>query len=113
MAVTSPDAAKKASKADHTRAAKKRKAQTAHETGAKKPSALQAAALVLSETGHPMTCKEMIDAMATKGYWASPNGQTPHATLYAGILKEINAKGADARFKKTERGKFALSEACT
>jgi hypothetical protein len=75
----------------------------------KKPSALDAAAQVLGESGQAMACKELIDAMAAKGYWTSPGGRTPHATLYSGILKEINLKGADSRFKKTGRGKFALA----
>ncbi len=35
--------------------------------------------------------------------------QTPHATLYSAILREIGTKGKGARFKKTERGKFALA----
>jgi hypothetical protein len=54
-----------------------------------------------------MNCQEMIDAMAAKGYWSSPKGLTPSATLYSAILREVNTKGAAARFKKTERGKFA------
>ena len=74
-----------------------------------KLSALDAAAKVLAESGEPMTSKEMIDAMATKGYWTSPGGKTPHATLYAAILREIQTKGADARFQKTERGHFAIN----
>ena len=57
----------------------------------------------------PMNCKEMIEAMATKGLWTSPGGATPHATLYSAILRELNAKGIDSRFKKTERGKFTLA----
>lgn len=72
-----------------------------------KLSALDAAAKVLGETGQPMTCKEMIETMATKGYWQSPGGRTPEATLYSAILRELKTKGADARFTKTERGKFA------
>ncbi len=56
-----------------------------------------------------MNCKEMIDAMAAKKYWSSPGGKTPHATLYSAILREINTKGKDARFKKSERGKFVLA----
>jgi hypothetical protein len=56
-----------------------------------------------------MNCAAMIEAMATKGYWKSPGGQTPHATLYSAILREINTKGKDARFKKVERGKFELT----
>ena len=54
-----------------------------------------------------MTTGEMIEAMAKKGYWSSPNGQTPSATLYSAILREINVKGKESRFTKTERGKFA------
>ena len=69
-------------------------------------SALDAAAKVLAETGQPMTCQEMIDAMASKGYWSSPGGQTPAATLYSAILRETSKKGAQARFRKEARGKF-------
>jgi len=72
-------------------------------------SALDAAAKVLSETGQAMNCKELIEAMAAKGYWKSHGGKTPHATLYSALLRELTTKGADARFAKTERGKFALS----
>jgi HB1, ASXL, restriction endonuclease HTH domain len=70
-------------------------------------SCLNAAAKVLSEKGEPMTCKEMIEAMAAKGYWTTPGGKTPHATLYSSIAREIRDKGKDSRFKKSERGKFA------
>ncbi len=72
---------------------------------AKKVSCLDAAARVLAEAGQPMTCQEMIYAMAAKGYWASPGGKTPSATLYSAILRELT-KGAESRFVKTERGKF-------
>ena len=72
-----------------------------------KMSALDAAVKVLGEAGAPMTTKAMIEAMAAKGYWTSPGGQTPAATLYAAILREINTKGDDARFTKTDRGLFA------
>lgn len=72
----------------------------------KKLSALDAAARVLGEKGQAMNCQEMIEAMAAKGYWSSPGGKTPSATLYSAILKELKTKGADARFRKTERGKF-------
>lgn len=72
-----------------------------------KMSALDAAAKVLAEAKAPMNAKEMIEAMATKGYWTSPGGKTPHSTLYAAIIREVTTKGKDARFEKTERGKFA------
>jgi hypothetical protein len=70
--------------------------------------ALDAAAKVLAEAAEPMTTGAMIEAMAAKGYWSSPNGQTPAATLYAAILREINKKGAEARFAKVDRGQFVL-----
>jgi HB1, ASXL, restriction endonuclease HTH domain len=77
----------------------------------KKLSALDAAAKVLGEAGQPMGCKELIGAMAAKGYWASPAGRTPGSTLYAAILRELNTKGDKSRFQKAERGKFALATA--
>jgi hypothetical protein len=70
-------------------------------------SCLNAAAKVLAEKGKPMTCKEMIEAMAANGYWTTPGGKTPHATLYSSIAREIRDKGKDSRFKKSERGKFS------
>ena len=53
-----------------------------------------------------MNCQEMIAAMAAKGYWTSPAGKTPAATLYAAMTREIKTKGAQARFQKTARGQF-------
>jgi hypothetical protein len=72
-----------------------------------KLSALDAAAKVLEEASQPMTCAALIAAMAEKGYWSSPAGKTPAATLYSGILRELNTKGAASRFRKTGRGQFA------
>jgi HB1/ASXL restriction endonuclease-like protein with HTH domain len=74
-------------------------------------SALDAAAKVLAEEGRPMTCQEMIAVMAEKGYWTSPGGKTPAATLYSAILRELQTKAAISRFVKTERGKFARTTA--
>jgi hypothetical protein len=83
--------------------------QAKKETDLKKLSALAAAVKVLGENDQPMSSGEMIEAMATKGYWSSPKGRTPASTLYAAILREITVKGKQARFQKTERGKFALN----
>jgi hypothetical protein len=95
--------AKKASKA--TKAQKQNgKAKPAKE---KKLSAIDAAVQVLSASKAPMNSMEMIEAMAAKKLWTSPGGKTPHATLYSAIIREIAAKGKEARFVKTERGKFA------
>lgn len=73
-----------------------------------KLSAIEAAVKVLTEAGQPMNTQQMIAAMAEKGYWTSPGGKTPAATLYSAILREITTHGAQARFQKTERGKFAV-----
>lgn len=75
-----------------------------------KMSAVDAAVKVLGESSEPLTTKQMIDAMAAKGYWTSPGGATPDRTLYSALLREINAKGKDARFVKTERGKFTVKQ---
>jgi hypothetical protein len=74
---------------------------------ARKLSALDAAAKVLGETGRSMSCQELITAMAAKGYWSSPKGRTPASTLYSSILRELQTQGEQARFVKTERGRFA------
>jgi hypothetical protein len=73
-----------------------------------KLSAIAAAAKILGETGQPMTAGELIEAMAAKGYWTSPRGLTPQATLFAALSREVSTKGKDSRFVKAERGKFAL-----
>jgi short subunit dehydrogenase-like uncharacterized protein len=71
-------------------------------------TALDAAAKVLSESNAPLASKAMIEAMASKKYWTSPGGKTPHATLYAAILREISVKGNESRFTKTGPGHFTL-----
>jgi len=76
----------------------------------KKLSALDAAARVLQETGQAMTCTELIAAMAAQGYWSSPKGRTPAGSLYSAVLRELQTRGDQARFLKTERGKFALRQ---
>ncbi len=98
----------KSSKKSTAKSAKAPGARAKREPKEKKLSALDAAAKVLREAKEPMTTGEMIEAMAKKGYWSSPNGQTPAATLYSALLREINVKGKESRFAKTERGKFGI-----
>jgi hypothetical protein len=102
-----PETPSAVSKQPRTRKPKK----AADDGTAKKLSALDAAAKVLGETGQAMTCQEMITQMAAKGYWNSPKGRTPAATLYSAVLREVAAKVEEARFVKTERGKFARNGA--
>jgi HB1, ASXL, restriction endonuclease HTH domain len=58
-----------------------------------------------------MNTREIIETFAAKKFWTSPGSKTPHATLYSAILRDINEKGKDARFAKTERRKFAANAA--
>ena len=74
----------------------------------KRLSALAAAHKVLSEATEPLNVQQMIEAMTSKGYWTSPGGKTPHATLYSAILREL-AKGEASRFIKTDRGRFVAA----
>jgi hypothetical protein len=110
---TKRTAAKQAPSAQPKRTAKTKRAEKSRPPDTKamkkgpKLSAIAAAARVLDETGRAMTCPELIAAMAAKGHWKSPGGKTPASTLYASIYQEIKAKGAEARFRKSERGKFA------
>ena len=103
---------RRASRPSDSRAAdaKETRRQSAGAKGEKKPkrmSGLDAAAKVLEESGEPMTVKEMVEAAEAKGYWKSPGGKTPHATVYWAIIREIETRGQEARFRKTERGRFA------
>jgi hypothetical protein len=113
---TTKKSAKKATKATKApKAPKAPKPKATSPKAARKPagdatpkriSALDAAATVLQKAGEPMNAKAMIGAMAEQGLWTSPNGKTPHATLYAAILREIGVKGGEARFRKSDRGMF-------
>ena len=92
---------------DKASPAKKAKPAKAKRDG--KLSAINAAAKVLGETKKALNCKELVEAMAANGYWKSPGGQTPDRTLYSAIAREIQKKDKDSRFKKADRGEFALN----
>ena len=76
----------------------------------KRIGALSAAVRVLTESGKPLRSGELIDLMAERGYWSSPNGRTPAATLYAAMIREIKNKGKEARFRQVGPGQFALAK---
>ena len=73
-----------------------------------KLSGLDAAAQILTKAKEPMGCKDIVEQAVGNGLW-SPGGKTPQATLYAAIIREIAKKGKNARFKKVDRGRFALA----
>lgn len=99
----------KSKKSEPTKKAGAKKANAPKAEAAQKPkrvSALDAAATVLKKASKAMRSQEMIAAMAEQKLWKSPGGKTPHATLYAAILREVRDKKGEARFKKVDRGQF-------
>ena len=90
--------------------AKGKKPKAAKAKGQRKPGILTLAADVLRDAKAPMDCKAIVEKVLSKGLWQT-KGKTPAATLYAAIIREIAAKGKDARLHKTGRGQFELSAA--
>ena len=74
-----------------------------------KMSGLDAAAQVLAEAGEPLDAKTMVERMLEKRLWET-KGRTPHATIYSGLLRHIQKNGDASRFRKAERGKFAIAK---
>jgi len=103
-AATKPDPALDKALADAGKAKAEKKARA---KGPKKASLLDLAAEVLAKAGKPMGCKEIVEQVLKSGRWTT-KGKTPAATLYAAIIREIAAKGKDARFHKTDRGQFEV-----
>jgi hypothetical protein len=79
----------------------------------KKPSMVASALQVLGHSKEPMTCKELVEAMVTKGLWASPNGKTPANTLYSAFLRLIQNQGKAAPVRKADKGTFAINPSAT
>ncbi len=88
------------------KAATKQKPASKGTKAAGKMSGLDAAAKVLADAREPMRCVDMVALVLKKGLWKS-SGKTPAATIHAAIIREINGKKADSRFKKTGRGMFS------
>ena len=89
------------------------KATKAKKEKLKKVSAIDAAARVLGEAKEPMTCPEMIKTMAEKGYWTSPGGATPHATLYASILRGDQGEGEGGAVRQDRAREVRAEELIT
>jgi len=84
---------------------KKAKAAKSKDTRAKQPGGLDFAAKVLADAKEPLNAKAIAERAIAAGWKTS--GATPHATLYAAMIREIRDKGDDARFRKADRGLFA------
>lgn len=74
----------------------------------RKPDLVDAAIQIMTEEARPMKPTEVVEIVLQKGLWTT-DGKTPAATLCAAILREIQTKGDDARFRKTGRGLFELA----
>ena len=102
----SPTAERGATGGKTAKGAKATKAKPAKVAKPKRLSALDAAAKVLAESDRPLRAIDMVELMHARGLWTSPGGKTPEASLYAAVIREIAAKGKDARFRKADRGLF-------
>ncbi|MCK4873626.1 MAG: winged helix-turn-helix domain-containing protein [Phycisphaerales bacterium] len=89
---TKPQAATRAKRGDDAKTPKRR-------------GVLDIAAEILAKAKKPMGCKQIVEHALKAGLWKT-TGKTPHATLYAAIIREIAKKGDDARFEKVDRGQF-------
>ena len=74
----------------------------------KRVSGLDLAAKVLAEAKEPLQAKAIAERAIAAGW--KTTGKTPHATLYAAMIREIAKKGKDSRFTKTDRGLFATNK---
>jgi hypothetical protein len=86
----------------------KKRARASKPAGERRPSGLDAAAQVLAKAGKPLSAKEIVERMLEGGLWRTA-GKTPHATIYAAMIREIAAKGDEARFRKVGPGQFELA----
>jgi hypothetical protein len=108
-AAKKPTAKKPAAKSGRISEAAQTVAKAVAKSKTEKPlGALDAAAKILARADGPKTTKELIDAMAAKGLWKSPDGKTPERTLYSAITREIAQKGRAAWFKMAAAGMIAL-----
>jgi hypothetical protein len=71
-------------------------------------SGLDAAAQVLREAGEPMNAQDLVARILERGLWKT-EGKTPAATIYAAMIREVQAKGSASRFQKVDRGRFAVA----
>ncbi len=85
-----------------------RKSATAKKTS-KKLSQMAAAEKILASAREPMSCKELVEAMAKKRVWKSPGGKTPDAAL----LCHIRTKGRRRGLKRLVREKVLAEQVRT
>jgi hypothetical protein len=91
-----------------TKSAKRRGVATDKPAEPKALSGLDAAAQVLREAGEPMNAQDLVARILERGLWKT-EGKTPAATIYAAMIREVQAKGSSSRFQKVDRGRFAAA----
>jgi hypothetical protein len=79
----------------------------------KKLSMVDAALQILAKAKEPMTCKDLVEAMTTKGLWSSPKGKTPANTLYSAFLRLLQKQGKAAPIRKADKGTFEVNLSAT
>lgn len=68
---------------------------------------LPSAETVLRRAGKPLNCREIVERATNSGLLQS-RGRTPDKTLYALLIRSINAEGGDSRFREAAPGLFEL-----
>lgn len=69
-------------------------------------SLVNAALEILKSDDAALNCKQLVEAAKSRKLWTPGAGKTPEQTLYSAIMREIKAKGEQARFVKDARGHF-------
>jgi len=58
--------------------------------------------MVLVDADKDLGVKKIVEIAGEKGWWKS-GAATPHATIYAAIIREISTKDDKARFKRGKK----------
>jgi len=93
------------------RAGKAGKPAKERKPAAPRKSLASAAVLVLAQAKEPMNAKAIVEAAVAAGWYEPGKGKTPHATLYSSMLREARDDGEKARFRKSKRGMWELTDA--
>ena len=99
---------KKGSSKAEKKADKKAKAEKSRVRADGTMSGLDAAAKVLAESKEPLNAKQIVERALAQGLWKT-KGKTPHATVYASLIRDIAKRSDQSRFRKADRGKFTIA----
>lgn len=78
---------------------------------ARRMSLVGAAVVILRAHQYELPVRDIMRRITESGLWSSPAGKTPEQTLYSAIIREIAAKGTNARFRRGQiRGCFYVAD---